>query len=118
MTVATTTTDPTGASMLWDAIQAVITGPVGGVWTITAPDDVTQATLDQNVADATAAAIAEANRLALLAKAAAALVANATFLALAAPTNVQVLAQTKSLTRQSNAVIKLLTEQLADTSGT
>ena len=45
-------------------------------------------------------------------------IANATFLALAAPTNAQVLAQTKALTRQVNALIKLRVQDLADLSGT
>ena len=45
---------------------------------------------------------------ALLDKANAALAANATFLAIASPTNAQVLAQTRLLTRQVNARIRLV----------
>jgi hypothetical protein len=50
----------------------------------------------------------------LKAKAKAALAANSTFLALTAPTNAQVLAQVKSLTRQTNALIRLQLAELDD----
>lgn len=55
---------------------------------------------------------AQANRLALVASAQTALVNNRDFLAIPAPTNVQVLAQTKALSRQSNGVIRMLLGQL------
>src|SRR5687768_12691247 len=44
----------------------------------------------------------------LRSKAAGALQANATFLALASPTNAQTLAQVQRLTRQNNALIRLM----------
>ncbi len=58
------------------------------------------------------------NAATLRTKAQQALTANATFLALAAPTNAQALAQTKTLTRECNALIRLLLHQLDDVSDT
>lgn len=54
------------------------------------------------------------------ARARTALDANATFLAITSPTNAQTLAQVKALTRQINAVIKLLVrgDMLLNTDGT
>jgi hypothetical protein len=57
----------------------------------------------------------DANRVRLLEQAQAALAANRDFLALASPTNAQTLAQVKALTRQTNAVIRLLVGDLTDT---
>ena len=118
MTTATLPVDPASAQMLWATIGSIVTGPVAGVWTITAPDSVSQETLDGFAAQAHAEIIAHNNALALMDKGRAALVINADFLALGAPTNAQVLAQTKALTRQVNALIRLQTFTIADTSGT
>ena len=118
MITATMTTDPNNAQMLWSLIQAEITGPIDGVWTITAPDEVTQAALDEYVANSVAEALAITNRAALVAKATAAVAGNAAFLAIASPTQVQSLAQIKALTKQVTALIKLQTEALTDISGT
>lgn len=56
----------------------------------------------------------------LHAKARSALAGNATYLALAAPTNAQNAAQIKALTRQNNAIIRLLVaaDLLTDNTGT
>jgi len=51
-------------------------------------------------------------------RAATALAANDAFLALAAPTNAQVLAQTKILTKECTAIIKLLLNRLDSVDGT
>lgn len=60
-----------------------------------------------------------ANAQTLRDKAAQALAKNATYLALASPSTAQNAAQVKALTRQVNAVIRLLvTEDTADISGT
>lgn len=77
-------------------------------------------TPDENARVDAEAAIttANTNRTSLRAKAINALANNATFLGLSSPTNAQVVAQTKALTRQNNALIRLVIGQLDDTSGT
>ena len=104
MITATMTTDPRSSQMIWEIIQAEITGPVAGVWTITCPDDVTQTVLSQHVANAVVEATASSNRLALIAKGTA-------YLALPSPTVAQ---NTKAL----RALVMLQLEALTDISGT
>ncbi len=58
------------------------------------------------------------NRDDLHAKARQALAANTTYLALPTPTNAQVVAQVARLTRECSALIKLLLDDLNDTTGT
>lgn len=58
------------------------------------------------------------NQQALYAKAAQAFTNNQTYLAIATPSQVQVVAQVAALTRQVNALIRLITEQLSDQTGT
>lgn len=58
------------------------------------------------------------NRDDLTTKAVQALATNATYLALASPSTVQNTAQIQRLTRECNAIIRLLLNQLDDTSGT
>lgn len=95
-----------------------VTGPVNGLWTIDAPDEVTKAQLDAAIALQQAGMSVVSNREALLTKATAAVVVNNAFLAVASPTNAQVVAQVRALTRQNNALIKLITNNLSDVSGT
>ena len=61
-----------------------------------------------------------ANEYSLHVKARAALTANATYLALPSPTNAPTAAQVKALTRQVNALARLIigADLLADTTGT
>lgn len=77
-------------------------------------------TAEENAsADARAAEAARgANEATIRSRAATALAANNAFLALSSPTNAQVLAQTKVLTRENTALIKLALGLLDDTTGT
>jgi len=59
-----------------------------------------------------------ANQTTLQGRASAALAVNATFLGLASPTNAQVLAQVQRLTRECNALIRLMLGLLSDISDT
>lgn len=59
-----------------------------------------------------------ANSATLHGRAAAALTANANFLALATPTNAQVVAHVQQLTKECNALIRMMIGQLDSTSGT
>lgn len=61
---------------------------------------------------------AEANSDSLKSKARSAVTNNNTFLAIASPTNAQVVAQVKALTRQNNALIKLILGEFTDMTGT
>jgi transcriptional accessory protein Tex/SPT6 len=56
-----------------------------------------------------------ANEATLLQKASAAVQGNRDFLALTAPTNAQVVAQVKALTRQNNALIRLIVRDFTGT---
>ena len=104
MITATMTTNHRDAQMMWEIIQAEITGPVAGVWTITCPDEITQAVLNEQVANAVAEATARANRAALVAKGTA-------YLALANPTVAQ---NTKAI----RSLVMIQLELLTDISGT
>ncbi len=61
---------------------------------------------------------ADANAQTLRSRATAALAANATYLANAAPSNVQVAAQVRTLTKENNALIRLLLGLLSDVGDT
>ncbi|QOT19748.1 hypothetical protein [Paenarthrobacter sp. YJN-5] len=70
---------------------------------------------DARLTDATAKATTQAD---LLSKMQTALAGNVEFLNLAAPTQAQSLAQIKALTRQVNAAMRYLTNNLDSTAGT
>lgn len=77
-----------------------------------------QSLINAYVLDPVRASLPAGNLGTLLAKAKNALAGNATFLAIASPTAAQVATQTKALTRQVDALIKIVANDLADTSGT
>lgn len=77
-----------------------------------------QALINAYVFDETQAKLPAGNEGVLRAKAAQALASNATFLAIASPTNAQTLAQVRLLTRETNALIRLLLGALDDVSDT
>lgn len=63
------------------------------------------------------AAVERSNETTVRQRAADALAANQTFLALTTPTNTQTLAQVKALTRQQNALIRLVLRRFDSTTG-
>lgn len=78
------------------------------------PEEKAQRTADQQ-ANAAAKAITDAldgNRVTLTDRATSALDLNRDYLEIATPTNAQISAQVKALTRQSSALIRLLTDAL------
>jgi hypothetical protein len=100
--------------------SASIEGPdQNGDYTITVTDDrVPQEQLDAAIAQAALDILNDNNEAALQSKMKDAVVANKAFLAIQTPTNAQVVAQVRSLTRQSTAIIKMLGHDLSDTDGT
>lgn len=93
-----------------------------GVTTIvpfTAPETAARAAEQPAIlAQQAAEASALVNAATLRGKASAALTTNATYLAMATPSAAQNTAQTKALTRQMNALIKLTLDILDDVNGT
>jgi len=77
-----------------------------------------QALISAYVLDATRAGFGPGVLGMLLNKAKNAIAANNTFLAISSPTQAQTLAQVQLLTRENTAIIKIMANQLADTSGT
>ena len=106
-----------GVVRLWrdDTTRTVTTWDAAGVLTDTRP----YTAAENAAADAEAVArTVTVNEATIRGRAATALTANNTFLALTSPTNAQVLAQTKILTRECSALIRLALRLLDTTTGT
>ena len=106
----------------WDLPTVPVPGAVviGGNGVQTFPEPLTPATVRAAIAadvalDAAAAAaqaVLDGNAATLRSRAQTALAANATFLAIGSPTTAQVTAQSKALTRQVDALIRLAVNAL------
>lgn len=105
----TTTTKPVNLGQLSTELGglAMTANLHEGTTTITTVGDYDLAALEAAVA-AHVAIDEEANRVTIQDRARAALTANTTYLALTSPTAAQVAAQVKALTRQNNALIRLM----------
>jgi hypothetical protein len=93
---------------------AIMSATVTSAGAIVTVDSLTAAQL-QAAVDAHVAIDEQANATTLRSRADAALANNATFLAIASPTNAQTLAQVKALTRQNNALLRLVLGKLDST---
>jgi len=98
--------------------EITYTGPVDGVWTIDAPESVTQEQLDAGVAAFEHNNIVTQNMQTLFDKIAAAVPTNRDFLDIPAPTTEETASQVQALTRQINALLILRTGDFTDISGT
>lgn len=98
-----------------DTARTVTTYDAAGLQTSTRP----YTSAENAAADARAdEATRSVNEATIQSRAKAALTANGAFLALTSPTNAQVLAQTKILTRECSALIRLALRLLDTTAGT
>lgn len=130
MSVATSTVDIDTASMVWniyntrgEAIpepfpEITKTGPVDGVWTFTAPDDITQEEMENVIAAQELSEMITQNMATLFERVSAAIQPNRDFLAIATPTAEQNDTQIQALTRQINALLILRSGDFSDISGT
>lgn len=130
MTTTTATFDPDLDSMVWNIYntrgemipdpypEVSKSGPVDGVWTITAPDDITQAELDEQLAAQLSSIMMIQNMTTLFERISASIEPNRDFLAIESPTAEQNDTQIQALTRQINALLILRSGDFSDISGT
>lgn len=129
MSVATSTVDIDTASMVWNIYnnrgefpdplpEITKTGPVDGVWTFTAPDDITQEEMETVIAAQELSELITQNMATLFERVSAAIQPNRDFLAIATPTTEQNDTQIQALTRQINALLILRSGDFSDISGT
>lgn len=105
--------------VLWDAADSPTWTPGPGNTAVEIPTGVSPVPgWNYDGSTFTVGAFAPTVRESLLSKVNAAMNSNQTFLALGAPTNAQLSAQVTSLTRQVNALIRMVAEQLDSTTGT
>lgn len=126
--MTTTTADFEPTDLVWtvysgqampDPIPEItVTGPVDGVWTITAPDDITKQQLDDAIATQALSNRLTQNMFALFDKVDAAIPINRDFLAIPSPTAEENDTQIQTLTRQINALLILRSGDFYDISGT
>jgi|SRR6478752_10404424 hypothetical protein len=130
MTTTTTTFDPDLGAMVWNIYnnrgemtpdpypEVSKSGPVDGVWTITAPDDITQAEMDEQFAAQLSSIMIIQNMTILFERVSAGIQPNRDFLAIESPTVEQNDTQIQALTRQINALLILRSGDFSDISGT
>lgn len=130
MTVTTATFDPDTTGLVWDIYnkrgemvpdpfpEITKSGPVDGIWTVTAPDDITQEQLDTALAAQLQSITLTQNMTTLFERISAAIQPNRDFLSIASPTAEQNDTQIQALTRQINALLILRSGDFSDISGT
>jgi hypothetical protein len=130
MTTTTATFDPDLGSMVWNIYnnrgemtpdpypEVSKTGPVDGIWTITAPDDITKAEMDEQLDAQLLSITLTQNMNTLFERIAAGIQPNRDFLEIASPTVEQNDTQIQALTRQVTALLILRSGDFSDISGT
>jgi hypothetical protein len=126
--MTTTTADFEPIGLIWTIYSGVpipdpmpeitVTGPVDGVWTITAPDEITKQQLDDAIASQAHSNLLTSNMFALFDKINVAIPVNRDFLAIPSPTTAENETQIQTLTRQINALLILRSGDFGDISGT
>lgn len=130
MTTTTATFDPDLDGMIWNIYNSrgemtpdpypefTKSGPVDGVWTITAPDDIAKTEMDDQLASQLLSITLTQNMTTLFERISAAIQPNRDFLDIASPTAEQNDTQIQALTRQINALLILRSGDFSDISGT
>ena len=105
---------PSGATVTADTFTTLADGTTVETMDATYPSGAK----DHTVITTPGAGTPAANQQSIQSKAQAALVNNATYLAIPSPTTAQAVAQVAALTREVNAIIRLLLNQFDTTTGT